>query len=361
VHSDFQFPVIPPGAETTIIPVAIPLNRFGKKEAQIQELEVFAVFGLAVAIWVLPFLLINRGLCCKCFQRWLSRHLSCYFWLGFVFVVCAVAFMVAKEPDVKANDIFFAVVGVLELLSDKLQWALTQVSIILGVLFAFLIRKKIVALLGFDQQIVRGDLRDVLTMFQMERFSTIEVTLWKAEGLPPGFTTRTLFARLVLGFNEAQHSRPHDGCTNSVTLREKFYLNYDPEDNTQKLSIVVKHQELVGSAVSQLAPVAGALVGAVGGVVTPLGPTAGAGLGVVTGVGAANSLGVEVARADLSSAMINRYRDISRSSPEVDTSRSIIGTGTGVQFAQANFVKVDLVPQGQIWLRIADVPREEQV
>lgn len=356
IHTNFKFPTIPYGAETTIIPVAIPVLRHGKKEAAVQKLEVFAVFFLSIALWVLPFVLINRGICCRCFQRWLSRHLSCYCCLGFLFVISAVGIMIAKEPDVNANDLFFAFVAVLELLSDKLMFVLTQVGIILGILFAWVIRKKIVSLLGFDQQLVRGDLRDMLTLFQMERFQTIEVTVWKIEGLPPGFATRTLFVRVLLGFNEPQHSRPHDRCTNALTMREKFYLNYDPEDDTQKLSIVIKQQELVGSAVAQLAPVAGALVGAAGGVVTPLGPAAGAGLGVVTGVGAANSLGVEVARVDLSSAMVNRLRDVS-DSVEVSTARSQIGTG--VLYNAENFLKVDLVPQGQLWLRIADVRQEE--
>lgn len=251
IHTNFKFPTIPYGAETTIIPVAIPVLRHGKKEAAVQKLEVFAVFFLSIALWVLPFVLINRGICCRCFQRWLSRHLSCYCCLGFLFVISAVGIMIAKEPDVNANDVFFAFVAVLELLSDKLMFVLTQVGIILGILFAWVIRKKIVSLLGFDQQLVRGDLRDMLTLFQMERFQTIEVTVWKIEGLPPGFATRTLFVRVLLGFNEPQHSRPHDRCTNALTMREKFYLNYDPEDDTQKLSIVIKQQELVGSAVAQ--------------------------------------------------------------------------------------------------------------
>eukprot|EP00435_Cladocopium_sp_Y103_P061781 s221_g23.t1 len=166
------------------------------------------------------------------------------------------------------------------------------------------------------------DSLDVLTLFQAQRFSTIEVTLWKVSGLPAGFSTRTLFVRMLLGYNEPQHSRPHDGRTDSMVLREKFQLNYDPEDETQQLSIVIKQQELVGSAVSQLAPVAGALVGAAGGLVTPLGPTAGAGLGVVTGVGAANSLGVEVARVDLSSAMVNRFRNAARGAEASDAQKS---------------------------------------
>lgn len=110
---------------------------------------------------------------------------------------------------------------------------------------AVLMRKKIVSLLGYDSQIVRADLKDVLTLFQAQRFSPIEVTLWKVSGLPAAFSTRTLFVRMLLGYNEPQHSRPHDGRTDSMVLRETFQLNYDPEDETQQLSIVIKQQELV--------------------------------------------------------------------------------------------------------------------
>eukprot|EP00435_Cladocopium_sp_Y103_P022584 s3629_g5.t1 len=158
----WNFPVIPEGAETTIIPVAFPVDSLPKeKQARlVQEMEVFAVLGLAVMIWMLPFFFINRGLCCRCFQRCLSRHLSCYFCLGLLFVLAAVSFMVAKEPDVNANDLFFKLVEVLEFFSDKLSQILMQVTLVLGILVAVLMRKKIVSLLGYDSQIVRADLKE---------------------------------------------------------------------------------------------------------------------------------------------------------------------------------------------------------
>lgn len=352
-----KLPSIPPGASTTIIPVPVALSSLrggAAHHALAQEhAEVAAVFVLALLVWMCPAILINKRLCCSCFQRWLSRHLGCYAFFGFIFNITMISLMLAREPDISANDIFFKLVNFLEVLSEKLVQVLTQLCMVAGVLLVIAFRKKIVSLLGYDEQIVRADLRDILTLFTMNRFSPIEVSLWKAEGLPTGFTSRSLFVRAVLGYNEPQHSRPHDGCTDFVALREKMQLNYDPEDAGQKLSIVIKQQEVVGAAISQLAPVAGALVGAVGGVVTPLGPGPGAGLGIVTGIGAANSLGVEVARVDLSSVMINRLRAAAGpvQSTEVATDRS--------EWRQDNYTKVDLVPQGSLWLRISDVAPDE--
>ncbi|CAJ1399077.1 unnamed protein product [Effrenium voratum] len=159
---DFELPVIPPGAKTTIIPVAFPINSLPEKaqERTVQELKILAVFGLAVGFWVLPYVLINRGACCRCFQRWLSRHMRCYFCTGLIFVLCAVAYMIASQPDVNANDIFFCFVNILEMLSDKLMDVLTQLSMVLGIVLVWFLRKKIVSLLGYDQQLVRAELKE---------------------------------------------------------------------------------------------------------------------------------------------------------------------------------------------------------
>jgi len=229
----------------------------------------------------------------------------------------------------------------------------------------YLCRKKILTILGFDQQIIKADLRDLLTGFSMKRFRPIEVSLWQADNLAVGFSGRTLFTRTTLGYNEAAHTRPHDGCLARFQIKDRVQLNYDPEDDTQKMSIMIKGQEIIGGQVNQLLPAAGAVFGAVGGMASPLGPTVGASLGVVTGTGAANSVGCEIGRVDLSSAMINRIRTRCQSDGQAppsserprSTGRSITGQNTGpaTPWSEQYFQKVDLIPQGELWLRIADV------
>merc|ERR1719245_534197 len=217
----------------------------------------------------------------------------------------------ANLPDVTVNDLFFAAVGLVENGSAKLEKALRKLAVLGGAMTVVMMRRKIFALLGFDRQIIRADLRDLLTCFAMRRFRTIEVSLWRVQGLPPSFSKRSLFIRMLLGCNEPQHTRPHNDCTTSMVVRERVQFNYDPEDDTQKLSLVLKAQEVVSSAVTQMAPPAGLLLGAGVNSFTIVGPTAGAALGMVTAIGAANSLGVEVARVDLSRTMINRLRKLS--------------------------------------------------
>merc|ERR1719446_599729 len=176
-----------------------------------------------------------------------------------------------------------------------MEKVLVQLAALAALVLLWVFRKKLGTILGFDQQIVKASLRDFLTGFSMKRFRAVEVSLWKAEGLPVGFSSRTLFTRVTLGYNEAQHTRPIDNLRANYTVKERIQLNYDPEDDTQKLSIMIKMQEVIGASVNQLLPAAGALVGAVGGLTTPLGPATGATVGVITGTGAANSVGAEVA------------------------------------------------------------------
>jgi hypothetical protein len=364
-YGGWQFPVIAPGEATTIIPVAFPLTSAPINGGVLvsEQIQLVAVFFIALVIWMLPTMCINKKMCCQCFRRWISKRLTCYFVLGLILNVTAISFIIHKAHHIEANGIFFTGLKTMEKVTDSLLNVLTQLAGLFGIVVLYLCRKKIATILGFDQQILKADLRDLLTGFSMKRFRPIEVSLWQADGLAVGFTGRTLFTRVTLGYNEAAHTRPHDACQARYQIKERVQLNYDPEDDTQKMSIMIKMQEVIGASVNQLLPAAGAVVGAVGGMASPLGPGPGAALGVVTGTGAANSVGAEVGRVDLSSAMINRIRlrcqNDALPNPNSERPRSSHRGGTstapGTPWSEQYFQKVDLIPQGELWLRIADI------
>lgn len=286
--------------------------------------------------------------------------MGCYFMLGLVLNIIVFGYAINKAEHIEVNTLFFLGVKAFSALINKLQAILTQFAMLGALVVLFLCRKKIMIILGFDQQVVKADLRDLLTGFSMKRFRPIEISLWRADGLSCGFTNRTLFTRVTLGYNEANHTRPHDSVGESYSIRERVQLNYDPEDDTQKLSIMVKMQEVIGAQVNQLLPVAGGVMGALAGAASPLGPVNGAAAGVITGTGAANSVGAEVARVDLSSAMINKLRDKAHSdggvAPTSDRPISSRASATMLTpWSDPYFIPVDMIPQGKLWLRIADV------
>mmetsp|Transcript_67155 Transcript_67155/g.187959 ORF Transcript_67155/g.187959 Transcript_67155/m.187959 type:complete len:424 (+) Transcript_67155:48-1319(+) len=354
--SGVLLPPIPAGVPTTIIPVVFPVlpGSSANRDIAIEDAHISAVFMLAALIWLLPWLCANNSkLCCRCFRRFMSRRLHAYCWIGFLANLVIISCVIANEPDVSANDIFFGVVRIIEKFTDQLQEVLTQAGLVFGIALAYSFRQKVVTLLGFDSSLVRADLRDILTCFSMRRFSTIEIAILKASGLPAGFGSRSLFLRVVSGMNEPMHSRPRDGCVDSMVVKERMQLNYDPSDSSQTLALYIKQQEIVGQAVKQLAPAVGMVAGGAAGMMTPLGPQGGAAIGAVAGIGTANSLGPEVARLEMSSAMINRLLDEATRSGAAAPS-AMRSTAPLVPWAEEYFTKVDLVPQGAIWLRIMD-------
>merc|ERR1719433_499927 len=110
-------------------------------------LPALGIFILAGIVWALPWLFINKRMCCRCFQRWIARRLLCYFISGLVVNLTLISFVIAYEPDVSANAFFFAVVGVVAIVSDKLQEVLVEFCIIVAVFIVVTFRKKILALL----------------------------------------------------------------------------------------------------------------------------------------------------------------------------------------------------------------------
>merc|ERR1719464_562917 len=148
---------------TTIIPVPFPITTAAPSSPTIlaEELEIVAIFLFAGLIWALPWFCINKRFCCKWFQRWISKRLGCYFVVGLVVNLTFISFVIAREPDVSANQIFFATVHFITAVSDKLEEVLMQCAIVVGAGLLFTFRTRIISLLGFDQQLVRCDLRDL--------------------------------------------------------------------------------------------------------------------------------------------------------------------------------------------------------
>lgn len=353
----FTLPAIPEGTPTTMVMVPVPITTAGPAPLQplLEEAEVLAFMGLAVFIFMLPVMIINQKCCCVCLRRFMSRRTSSYFFLGLILNCLMFGILVTSLHNVSTNGLFFQMVAIVEKVSNHLEQILNQIVPIVAVVVAFTLRKRIISLLGFDTGIVKADLRDIMTCFSMNRFQVIEVALLKCTDLPAGLMRRTLYARIVLGFNEPLHTRPHDNCLSAVNVKERMQLNYDAADETVKMTITIKQQEIVSSAIQQFAPAAGAVMGAT---MLPLEATAGAAVGAVTGMGAANSLGVEIARVELSSAQIQRLMDTTKKQEHGKTAVGLSRTAVAWNH-EDNFVKVDMLPQGYCWLHISEVQGAE--
>ena len=148
--------------------------------------------------------------------------------------------------EVEMNDLFFALVEIAGKFLDKLEMILSQLAIVLVAFMVYVFRRRFFALLGIERQMVRADLKDILTCFSMRRFVPLELAFWKVTDLPvSGFGSRTVFLQVYMGYNEPLNTRPHDNIAQNFYVTEKLQVNYDADDNTQTLAIIVKTQEVV--------------------------------------------------------------------------------------------------------------------
>lgn len=341
----WTYPVIPPGAATTLIPFPVTTGSpTGETSEAVMEAEIAAMVAVSLLIFCLPRLLLQTKFCFRGFKSCLSRSLSQYFCFALFLNITIFGYTMTMVKGLAANDVFFGLIAFVEKVLAQLENVLTEIGLLIGIYVAYTMKGRFIKLLGLETQMMRCDMRDVLTCFSMSRYDVIEVCLWKVDNLLAGFGNRDLYIHVVLGYNEPHNTRPHNNVHTSFAVRERMQLNYDPADDQQRLAIIVKEQEIVSGAVVQMAPVAGAFGGAWANLMTPLGPGGGAVAGAITGVGAANSLGREIGRVELSSAMMNRL--------QAAHSEDIGGQQL---WAESNFTKVDLVPQGTLWLRITPV------
>jgi len=354
-YAGWEFPVISKDMKTTVIHVAFPVTEAHNYLAETGEhIAVVAVFVVALIVFMLPMLSMRwRGMPRLC-RKWISRNMALFFAIAFLFNFVIIFLVVATVPHVDLEMILVGFINVYAAVVGGIKIFLSQVLTVVIILLVWLYRKNIMQLLGKEQSFVRCDIRDLLTCFSMHRFGVVEFSVFRVDGLPSSQINRALYVEVQCGYNEAQVTRVHEDRSKSIVLRDSMQLNFDDEDDTQHVSIIVKEQEVLGTAITQLAPAAGALAGLFAGVVTPItGGVPGALVGGAAGVGVASSVGREIARVDFSCASINMIMEKSAAKKDwADVRTAHMATGGASRWKDSNFVKVDLTPHGFAWIRV---------
>jgi len=115
----------------------------------------------------------------------------------------------------------------------------------------YLSKDRIMSLLGMEHvTLCRFSWRDCLSCWSMNRFRVIEVRLVKVDDLPSKdmFNPNDVFVELHMGFNEPMRTRVHNNAGAGCLLGEVMQLNFDPTDSMEKLTLIVKNQELLSTS-----------------------------------------------------------------------------------------------------------------
>eukprot|EP00397_Hematodinium_sp_SG-2012_P036533 GEMP01039445.1.p1 GENE.GEMP01039445.1~~GEMP01039445.1.p1 ORF type:complete len:389 (+),score=62.55 GEMP01039445.1:26-1192(+) len=357
-----------PGEATTLVPLpayifTTPSPAFTEELTGYRTLLAATLILFSMGLFMLPRICLRSRILSRIF----APYMRYYCVIIFLTNVCIIVYVLAVT-HMRLSVIFMDVLWVFEAIIDCTRKIVTDAFVIVAVLLVYWFRARLMTLIGFEQQLIRADWKDIATCFSLSRFEVIELVIWKVEDLPPSWgNSRTVFCQVLHGYNEAMHTRPIDIGRGGVDFAPKvvLQLNYDSEDDQTKLSIIIRKQEIISSAVaSNLAPVTGAITGAVASLVLPFGIGVSALAGGAVGAGAASNLGQEISRLDLSSAMINRIISAS-GDPRLPPQRTqqemtVIDPRKTQPWNDPDQFQVShLIPQGRIWFRIQALSASE--
>mmetsp|Transcript_68653 Transcript_68653/g.108128 ORF Transcript_68653/g.108128 Transcript_68653/m.108128 type:complete len:305 (+) Transcript_68653:111-1025(+) len=184
------------------------------------------------------------------FASWMSQRLPVFYGGMCLFNVALMYLVIEWLPDWT----FPMYLGVLAksfgwLAGHVLKWA-TSLAMIIAFCFVVAFKERIALMLGLDhKQIFNCKMRDCLSCFAANRFRPIELLIWKVEDLPSSdiFHANNVFIEAYLGYNETMRTRVHNNAGSDCILKESVQLNFDEDDEEEKLFLFVQNQKVMGA------------------------------------------------------------------------------------------------------------------
>eukprot|EP00929_Paragymnodinium_shiwhaense_P040772 TRINITY_DN21236_c0_g1_i2.p1 TRINITY_DN21236_c0_g1~~TRINITY_DN21236_c0_g1_i2.p1 ORF type:complete len:434 (+),score=94.14 TRINITY_DN21236_c0_g1_i2:149-1450(+) len=234
--------------------------------------------------------------------------------------IVAVIYVMDHLTSISFNQIFFVFVDLLEILINQVEAVLTGMTSLLMIAVAWKFKDRVLEAVGIDNPgVYIGECRDWFTCWSMRRFQPIEILIWKVEDIPAAslHTSNDLYVEATYGYNLNMRTRVHHKAGTGTVFKESLQLNFDPHDTNSRLHISVKSQGAIA-----------------------LNPEA-------------------VCKLTLGTQQVERLK---RPPEERDLGWKAHTTMQGGQglWTSNKFMRMDLIPAGAIWLKIADVAPPEE-
>mmetsp|Transcript_92139 Transcript_92139/g.192644 ORF Transcript_92139/g.192644 Transcript_92139/m.192644 type:complete len:300 (-) Transcript_92139:308-1207(-) len=268
------------------------------------------VFATVTAIWIFCLPCYCAGLSWVAARRFASRlHLPTFYAVAGVINVAFIGLVLLWLPDWDLNSYIQSLVKCTIGTLQRVLSCASSLTIVFAFAFAVAFKDRIAKLLGMDHKtLFRCKLRDFTTCFGPSRFQPIELTVWKVDDLPSAdpFAANNVFIEFYLGYNEPMRTRVHNNAGSGCTIKESMQLNFDEDDLDETLYIFVKDQKVVGT--------------------------------------------LELARAEIPTDQLRKM---------VAKSRHFGYAGRPAYTEDIYSEPIQLIPRGQIWLRVAPIEDED--
>jgi len=275
-------------------PTPIAMDR--EYQAWVLVAMTFVVFGLLCCPCCWP------RHCCTPMLRFIRRRLLIWVAVALFLDWCLLEYTCELLPDWSLSNYFDEIFGRIGWFFANLEEILLSVLVIVVAVVVFVLRTQILKLLGIEHMtMVRWSVSDLFSCcFETRKYQAIEVACLQVKHLQSAvmFRPNDVFVEFHLGFNEVMCTRVFYGAGEDCKLKQSVQLNFDDKDSSYDLYIIVKHQDVMTSQ--------------------------------------------EVARYEMSVEEVARK----------------ISSESGTTWDEREFFKVDLKPQGELWLRITEIGEE---
>lgn len=211
------------------------------------------IFASMTAIWLFCLPCYCAGMSwtpARKFASWISQRLPFFYTFMTVVNVLFLYLVIAWLPDYDFPQYMAACVKMLGwTVGHLLKWA-TSIVLIIAFAVAVAFKDRIALMLGLDhKQLFNCKARDCLTCFTTTRFRPIELLIWKVEDLPSAdlFNANNVFVEIFMGYNETMKTRVHNNAGSDCILKETVQLNFDEDDDEEKLFIFIRNQQVMGA------------------------------------------------------------------------------------------------------------------
>jgi len=271
-------------------------------DTEYQDWIVICMVFLILTLWCMPCLCGRmRNRCARAFTEKVYTRLHVFFCVVSYLNLAIVMFVIGVCPDWTVNEFLLYLGMFATWVLVHMEKMIKSLGILAGFYLLIRFRDRILLAAGMEHAtVVRFDWREYLGFFRGKK-RPIEVFIWKVDDLQSSHILKSndLFVECHLGHNEPMRTRVHNNAGHSCVVKESLQMNIDESASGEMLTLFVKDQTLITST--------------------------------------------ELARLMLSTREVCGIED------QTGKRR------TDFSYNEENFVQLNLLPRGRVWLAVAPV------
>lgn len=217
-----------------------------------QDWVLVAMSIFLVFVWCSPcYCGRMKNSCSRAFTAWVYTRLHTFFCIVTYFNLVVLMFTIGLLPDWTVNQYLESLAQFVSWVLIHLQKMITSLGILIGFYLMIKFRDRIAMAAGMEHVTVfRLDWRELLWLQSKKR--PVEIFIWKVEDLQSSagkvLKANDVYVECHYGYNEPMRTRVHNNAGSSCVVGESFQMNLDETATASVMTLFIKDQALLLSS-----------------------------------------------------------------------------------------------------------------